>query len=256
MAKPSIFSKKYDRTRRRRKFLKQLAIVILLLVALFFLFRNPIMDKVNKVRQDIIEEEMVVNAPNQDQEIDPEEKPIETPVEEEILLTFMLEDETEFIFEMEKEGEDLLFKLPTERPNYEIDRSPNKTQLVILDEETQELYLANANGDLRNITYRIYENSKGYTESKESILNRKDNFVWAEQPRFLNEETVVYMSQLPWFDERRFLYIVELDPLSHRNFQSVFGRDLTLKELEEKGLAYEKADKTYYFTSDFKIITP
>ena len=64
------------------------------------------------------------------------------------------------------------------------------------------------------------------------------------------------MSQLPWFDERRFLYIVELNPLSHKNFQSVFGTDVVLKNLDEIGLAYEKAGKLYYFTREYKILTP
>ncbi len=257
MAKPSIFSKKYDKSRRRRRFFKQLALVILLLVALFFIFRNPIMDKVNKVKQDISEEELVTNTPSQEIEPETPETPVETPVEEEkILLTYGIDEEKELSFEMEKSDETLIFKTPEAIEGYEVDLSPSKTQLVILDQATQELFLASNSGEITNITYRVYKSSKGYTETKESILKRKPDFIWAEQPRFLDEDTVVYMSQLPWFDERKFLYIVELNPLTHRNFQSVFGQDLALKELDDKGLAYEKAGNMYYLTSDFKIVNP
>ncbi len=81
MAKPSIFSKKYDKSRRRRRFFKQLALVILLLVALFFIFRNPIMDKVNKVKQDITEEELVTNTPSQEPEPESPQIQVESPDE-------------------------------------------------------------------------------------------------------------------------------------------------------------------------------
>jgi|LFRM01.1.fsa_nt_gb hypothetical protein len=257
MAKPSIFSKKYDKTRRRRRFFKQLALVILLLIALFFIFRNPIMDKVNKVKQDITEEELVTNTPSQEPEPESPQTQVESPAEEEkILLTYGIGEEKELSFEMEKNDGNLIFKTPNAIEGYELDLSPSKTQLVVLDADTQELYLAKNSGEITNITYRVYKSSKGYTESKESILNRTPGFIWAEQPRFLDEETVVYMSQLPWFDDRKFLYIVELNPLTHRNFQSVFGRDLVLKDLDDKGLAYEKADKMYYLTSEYKIINP
>lgn len=257
MAKTSIFSQKYDKKRRRKKVFKQLALVILLLIVLFLIFRNPILDKVNKVRQDITEENIATESPKNEEESYPPETQVETPIiEEKITKIYKLTPEKEISLDLENEGENLVFKAPELKVNYELDRSPSKSQMVILDTQTQELYLIKVDGQVTNITYRIYKNNKGYTESKESILKRRDNFVWAEQPRFLDEDTVVYMSQLPWFDERRFLYIVELDPLSHKNFQSVFGTDLILKNLDALGLAYEKAGETFYFTPEYEIIKP
>lgn len=256
MAKTSIFSQKYDKKRRRKNFLKKLALVILLLFILVLIFQNPIMDKVNKVRQDINEENTMVEKPKDSEEPIPVETLVETPVEKKIIVTFTLEEGRLLLFEMEDGEEGVVFKEPEGEDGYEMDLSMDKSQMVILDQNSQELYLAKASGEIENITYRIYKNSRGYTESKENILKRNPDFVWAEQPRFLDEDTVVYMSQLPWFDERRFLYIVELNPLSHKNFQSVFGTDVILKERDALGLAFEKAGKNYYFTSEYKILTP
>ncbi len=257
MAKTSIFSQKYNRRRKRKDFFRRLGFVILFLAIIFLIFGKPIMDKVNKVRQDISEENMGVQTP-----VDPKEplnpETLVEAVEDEpsIFESFTFEEGHTLSLEILESHGMLVFKEPVVIEGYEMDLSPEKGQMVILDQKSQELYLAQSNGNLKNISYPIYKNSKGYTESKESILSRINGFVWAEQPRFLNENTVVYMSQLPWFDERRFLYIVELNPLSHRNFQSVFGTDVILKDLNEKGLVYEKAGKTYYFTSDYKILTP
>lgn len=256
MAKTSIFSQKYDKKRRQKKRIIKLALVLLFLGILFPLFRTPIMDKVNKVKQDITDENLVIETPENNEEPIVAETPVETPVEKKIFTSFTLEEDTLISFEMEENETGLVFKVPEVNEGYEVDLSKDRTKILILDRDSQELYLAKANGEYENITYRIYKSSKGYTESKESILRRKPDFIWAEQPRFLDEDTVVYMSQLPWFDERKFLYIVELDPLSHRNFQSVFGTDVVLKELNETGLAYEKAGETYYFTPEYKIIKP
>ncbi len=256
MAKTSIFSQKYDKRRKQKNFIKKLALLIFLLVIIFLIFRNPIMDKVNKVKQDITEEELVEKSELPDSAQTPETI-VETPEsEKKIFADFTLDQTNTLSLEMEDGEDGLIFKEPTMEEAFEFDRSPDHTQMVILDKTSQELYLAKANGELTNITYRVYKNSRGYTESKENILSRTKDFVWAEQPRFLDEDTVVYMSQLPWFDERKFLYIVELNPLSHRNFQSVFGTDLVLKELDEKGLAYEKAGKPFYFSREYKILTP
>ena len=67
---------------------------------------------------------------------------------------------------------------------------------------------------------------------------------------------MVYMSQLPWFDERRFLYIVELNPLSHKNFQRVGGTDVELLERTEMGLKFRIKDVEEVLTPDYKVVSP
>lgn len=260
MSKTSIFSSKYEKRQRRKRFFRNFLLFLLLVAALILIFRKPIMEMVEKVKQDIAQEEVqkeeileqlpetVVN-----EEV---ETPSEEPEEEKVYVTAVLPGSEAVSLQVMEENGAKVFSPDLELPLMETDISPAKNQVVILDSTTQNLFLVDIEGNVTDITYKTYvKKDKTYSASKEEIIARYNNeFVWGEQPRFLDEDTVVYMSQLPWFDERRFLYVVELSPLSHRNFQSVFGTDVVLKALSEKGLAFEKEGKTYYLTADFKII--
>lgn len=257
----SIFSNQYQKRQRRKKFIQRLIFLLIILAGLVLIFRKPILEMIEKVKQDIAQEnvqkeEILENLP---ETVVNEE--VETPVEEEpvvekVFVNVTLPDGKAFPLEVLEESGEKVFAPLTELAAMEGDLSPSKKQAVILDQATQDLFLVNLDGVVTDITYKIYKTKKGYTEPKEKILGRIEGFVWAEQPKFLDEDTVVYMSQLPWFDERRFLYIVELAPLSHRNFQSVFGTDVVLKELTETGLAYETKGITYHLTPDYKIVKP
>ncbi len=255
----SIFSSKYHKREKRRRFFKKLAIFLFIIAALVLLFRKPLLEMVEKVKQDIAQEtvqkeEILEKIPEIIEE-EAEEPMIEEPVMEKEYLSVELPIEKEVSLEVLEENGEKIFAPLTELEGMEGDVSPSKSQAVILDKETQDLFLIGVDGTVTDITYKIYKNSKNYTESKESILRRMgEEFVWAEQPKFLDEDTVVYMSALPWFDDRRFLYAVELEPLSHRNYQGVFGKDVVLGELTELGLSYTKEEKTFYFTPEYKII--
>lgn len=256
----SIFSSKYHKKQKRKRFFRKLALLILFLAALALLFRKPILEMVEKVKQDIAQEEV-----QKEQILDqiPEtvtNEEVEEPVEEEPeivkeYVTARLPLEKEVSLEVAEEEGEKIFAPVAELSGMEGDISPSGKLAVILDQESQDLFLVDTQGEVTDITYKVYKNSRGYTESKESILGRREGFVWAEQPKFLDEDTVVYMSELPWFDARRFLYIVELEPLSHRNYQSVFGTDVVLGERTEEGLTYTKEGRTYTLTPDYRIIS-
>ncbi|MBR0575799.1 hypothetical protein KCG48_05520 [Proteiniclasticum sp. BAD-10] len=257
----SIFSSQYQKKQRRKSFFKKLAVFLLLAVALVIIFRKPILAKVEKVRQDILQEEkqkeeLLENLPPTPVETPETAETPGEPVVEEKTVTLTLPGDVRLALSLEGEGEDLHFAPLTELVGYQADLSPSGKLLVLQKDDVQELYVADPAGTVTEITYRIYKSSRGYTETKESILGRLPGFVWSTQPRFLDEDTVVYLSQLPWFDNRRFLYVVELNPLSHKSFQSVKGVNVTLKGRTEKGLEYEADGKTRYLTPDMKIISP
>lgn len=261
MSKTSIFSSKYEKRQRRKRFFRNLLFFIVLVAAMILIFRKPIMEMIEKVRQDIAQEEVqkeeiLEQLPETVVNEEPETPVEEEPVVEKVYVTAVLPGSEAVSLEVIEENGAEIFAPSLELPGMESSISPAKNQLVILDSETQNLYLVDIEGNVTDITYKVYtKKDKTYSATKQQILDSYNGeFVWGEQPRFLDEDTVVYMSQLPWFDERRFLYIVELNPLSHRNFQSVFGTDVVLKELTEKGLEFEKEGKTYYLTSDYKII--
>lgn len=261
MAKTSIFSSKYHKRQKRKKLFQRTALFLLVAAALFLLFRTPITNMVERVRQNIKEEEK-----QREEILEQIPTPVETPAEEEepeepllpepVYLTVTLPGGEMFSIEVVEENGEKLFKPLDGTLPMEADLSPSRKKLVALESTTQDLYLVDTEGAVTDITYRTYKNTRGYTASKESILERLPDFDWASQPKFLDEDTVVYMSQLPWFDERRFLYIVELDPLSHRNFQRVGGEEVVLLERVENGLKFSIKGVEEVLTPDYKVVNP
>lgn len=260
MAKTSIFSSKYHKRQKRIKFIRRTVLLLLFIAALFLLFRSPITDMVERVRQNIAEEQK-----QREDILDQIETPVETPAEEEpeeplepepVYLEVTLPGGESFAAEIVEENGEKFFKELDGTLPLEADLSPSRKLLVALETSTQDLYLVDTEGVITDITYRIYKNTKGYTATKESILERIPGFDWASQPKFLDEDTVVYMSQLPWFEERRFLYIVELEPLSHRNFQRVGGMDVLLLERTDAGLKFRIKDKEEVLTPEYKVVSP
>jgi hypothetical protein len=260
MAKTSIFSSKYHKRQKRKKFIRRTALLVLILAALFLLFRTPITNMVERVRQNIAEEEK-----QREEILEQVPTPVETPAEEEpeepaepepVYVTVTLPGGEMFSDEIIEENGEKLFEELDGTISLEADLSPSRKMLVVLEESTQDLYLVDTEGAVTDITYRTYKNTRGYTASKESILEQIPGFDWASQPKFLDEDTVVYMSQLPWFDERRFLYIVELNPLSHRNFQRVGGTDVELLERTENGLKFRIKEVEEILTPDYKVVSP
>ncbi|SDI94048.1 hypothetical protein [Proteiniclasticum ruminis] len=260
MAKTSIFSSKYHKRQKRKKFIRRTALLVLILAALFLLFRTPITNMVERVRQNIAEEEK-----QREEILEQVPTPVETPAEEEpeepaepdpVYVTVTLPGGEMFSAELIEENDEKLFEELDGTISLEADLSPSRKMMVVLEESTQDLYLVDTEGAVTDITYRTYKNSRGYSASKESILERTPDFIWASQPKFLDEDTVVYMSQLPWFDERRFLYIVELNPLSHKNFQRVGGTDVELLERTEMGLKFRIKDVEEVLTPDYKVVSP
>ncbi|NLC65523.1 MAG: hypothetical protein GX752_01115 [Clostridium sp.] len=253
----SIFSSKYQKKQRRKKIIKRIFLVIILLVVLFFVFRNPILDKINKVKSDINKEnhnKQETLVPETSFEEEPDQTPeTEVEEEEELYNTFKTSFDEEIKVIYKEENGEKLYEEVLDSSAIESDISPSKKAVIILEKDSQDLFYMDIDGNVTDITYKTYVSSKGYRESKESILNRLEGFIWSRNPKFLDDDTVVYLSSLPWFDERQFLYVVELDPLNHYNYQNVKGVNINLLELTEEGLQYEVAGKKYYLTEDFKI---
>jgi len=63
MAKTSIFSSKYEKRRKRKAFLKNLAIGTAVILVIALIVYKPLMNKVEQVRQRIAEEKYLKENP-------------------------------------------------------------------------------------------------------------------------------------------------------------------------------------------------
>lgn len=252
MAKTSIFSSKYEKRRKRKVFLRNLGIMTLIVLVIGLIVYKPLMHKVEQVRQRIAEEKYLKANPTVIPTVPTEVIP-EAEVPESFKVMLPSGKEAEVYYE-KTDGVFSFLKIE-ETEAWSGDVSPSGKLAVVFDKESQEMVLVDEAGLQTDITYRVYKNSKGYTETKESIMARIEGFVWSEEPRFLSDNQVVFMSMLPWFKaEERYMYVFDIAGKTHKSLQTIKGKEVVFGELTDKGLMVTMDGNARYLTPGLKVV--
>lgn len=268
MAKTSIFSNKYEKKMRRRRFVRNLLILVALVAVVGLVIYKPLMNKVAEVRLKVEQENIQKETP-------PAENPVvtapgaeppagETPVpgtgvaEQPAGNTFKvtLNSGLEVSLPYDVVDGKNVFRDVVETDAYAGDVSPTRALAVVIDKVTQESFLVDAAGTLKEITFKVYKSKSGAQQTREQAMARKPGIVWAQTPMFLDEGRVVYLSVAPWFKEEKYLWVYTIETDTHKSFQSIKGTDVVLTGLKEKGMGYTlKADGVEkYLTTQLKIV--
>ena len=255
MAKPSIFSRDYEKKmkRRKRKIIISILIALVVIFALFFKFKVQDMDFTNikdkiqawvdsgKPEEELIDEEEIIEEP--EEEIVPEKTFIDLNVEEGVIVKAEYIDEagTKKFVAIE----------PIEGITYNI--SPSGQQILIVD-KNQNIKIFNIDGTLRDITKSQYVSQGGSVFPKENILADTPEYIWHSQAKFINETRVLYISQLPYFgasSTNKYIWIVDLENGTENVLWNLTGPDITVGELDqEKGLSVTVNGVNYYINAD------
>lgn len=246
LGKPSIFSREYDRKMKVRKRRRTVLLFCLIAVAVYYVgystytnwqdnyLKNKSKDSngylTNKTPEKV--EDTTKEEPEKDKEQSPAEAPhddkffdVKMPNGRQFKLIYTEENGIKTIKNVVSEENGLLF----------FNISPSATKVVILDIE-QEMYIADLTGSVKNISKTEYITTGGTRIDKTSYLKRKPEFQWHSTPKFINETTVVYASQMPWFATKKSVYKVDINTSTHQKIPSLTGENLSFDVLEEKGL--------------------
>jgi Sec-independent protein translocase protein TatA len=137
--------------------------------------------------------------------------------------------------------------------NYNI--SPSGKGIVISDTKTQSMTYVDIDGNKQDISYSQYTSSGGTTFKRENVTKENPAYIWSQSPKFLDEENIAYITQVPWFDNRTTKYIWKVNVKSKEftHLQGIEGDDLKLNNLTDKGLEVVITDKTKYVKADGQI---
>ena len=210
MAKPSIFSKDYEKRMKRRRLRIIIAVGLIIVVAGLFVYkfkiqnmdfsnvRNKLQAWVDSDNPDLQPQKTQESEKVQvkDTEIkDTESKPeppkkayIEAKISDKVVAKCeykVVDKKKEFVSMKKIDG-----------ASYDI--SPNKQMLLILDKD-QNMKLVDIDGKVTDITKGEYVSTKGAKFSKDTIIKNDKNYVWHNQAKFLDDENIVYVSNLPYF---------------------------------------------------------
>ncbi len=258
MAKPSIFSKDYEKKMKRRRLKIIIAVSLVAIIAglLIYKFKIENMDFSNvrnKLQAWVDSDNPDIQKPKEETKVpevkEPEVKPeipkktyIEAKLGGGIVAKCeykTVDDKKEFIGMEKLEG-----------ASYDI--SPNKQLLLILDKD-QNMKLVDINGKVADITRKEYVSTKGTKFPKDTIIKKDKDYVWHDQAKFLDDNKIVYGSNLPYFGTaatKEYLWIYNIKNKNNTLVRNISGKGITIGKIVPKKGIEIKVDKSEYILND------
>lgn len=247
MGKPSMFSENYDKQMRRRRRIKALLIIVAVVGIIFTIIhfttkndnkttrdKNKQETKVeDKKKQDTKKDVEQNKKPQVNNEQKPETKPVNEVKEESIKLSNNEEVKVKYnLVNNKRQYTEVMAK------NVEYSISPSKKHLLYLDKSSQSLILVDEDGNKNDITNKQYTSSKGKVFSKEVVLKSNPQYIWNTSPKFADDNTIIYLSQLPWFNkgENKYVWKYTISTGTHEYLVNKGGSQITYGNVSEAGL--------------------
>ncbi|MCY6484439.1 hypothetical protein OW763_08820 [Clostridium aestuarii] len=266
MSKPSIFSKGYDEKMRKRKKRRRILIVAVIIIGVTYvlLFNKNIgkniaqgfKSEIEKISEKIIKlkNNEAPNSENEEKNINEEkESKLDNVKKEEVKgeIKEKVKQETMSIKLSNGEEINLIFIMNNGKKNYEdvnpkniqYSISPSKNKVVLIEKNTQNMILIDEKGSKTDITKKQYISSKGTVFPKGDRLKINPNYIWNSYPKFLDDDNIIYFSQLPWFNkkEERFIWKYTISANKHEQYlesssKEIFGKQIEYGNITKDGL--------------------
>ncbi|EET84117.1 conserved hypothetical protein [Clostridium carboxidivorans P7] len=133
--------------------------------------------------------------------------------------------------------------------------SPSGKNMIVYDDKVQGIILMDINGNKQDISNMQYTASDGTVITKNAQLSAQPNYVWCSSPRFIDENNVAYISQLPWLGKTtKYVWIETIANKNQMLVQNVpESEDIKFDKLTDKGLTVISGGKTLFLTSDGNV---
>jgi hypothetical protein len=258
VAKPSIFSKDYQkRMRRRRTGFAVLIIAAVIVAAVAFITGKNYLSKNNQQQANntsTAENAKDANSTTSTDKNTTDVKEAETPKEEG--FEFKLADGTSLkaVYTTTGTVKKFQYVSPKEK-NVNFSINPTGDKIIVFDSGAQSIMLIDAAGKVQDITNQAYTSSKGTVFKKENVLSSYKNYIWCSSPAFISDTKVAYISQLPYFQKTtEYVWTVDLTTNKHKQVSNVSGEKITFGKLESKGLAMNVDGSVYYITATGSVV--
>lgn len=263
VAKPSMFSKDYDERMRKRKKIRRILtmIVVLLVIIGAVLFSSNIGNSI-KIGLDKVNNKVNDKNKNGLKNTESKEKTISKEKEENQQQVTKTEKQNENKSEVDtnkgtqviklSNGEEinLVYSIANNQRQYievlsktiQYSISPTKKRIVLLEKNTQNIILVDEMGSVKDITKKEYVSTKGTVFSKDSVLKNNPGYIWSSLPKFIDDNNIIYISQLPWFNrgEDKFIWRYTVSANVHNQIITeggeISGKEISYGKLLKDGL--------------------
>ena len=245
MGKPSIFSKEYQKHKKRKQ--KKIAFLVLFVIVtiIFFGYVSPVSQLIKgsslykelqaKYKDNGYSDQQEENTPNEESPGDSEED--QGGLEEERYFEISLaEDKEGKIYYKESDGK-IIFLSFSGGEGFQYEVSPSKEKMLIFDSNNQDIYEIETESSIKNLTYEYYTTTKGSKIYKANTLSSNPNYLWHGSPRYLTEDKIVYRSQLPWLNtSNEYIWILDINTNKYTYINSSRAKSIDFGILSEEGL--------------------
>ena len=260
MAKPSIFSKDYQKRMRRRRtgFAVLIVAVVIFAVAAFITGKNYL-SKNNQQNANSASSTTSTDKTTTDktktETKSTETKTADTPKEEG--FDFKLADGTSLkaVYTVTDTMKDFQYVSPKEKNVY-FDINPPGDKIVVFDSGAQSMILIDSTGKVQDITSSSYKSSNGTLYKKENVLKAYKGYIWCNSPVFISDTKVAYISQLPYFQKStEYVWIVDVTTGKNTKINNAYsGEKITFGQFESKGMKLDIDGKVYYITATGSVV--
>jgi len=278
MKRPSIFSKHYEKEiKKRRKIISLLIIIPIIGLIIFFktgfsglintgvsmkngingiLFNKSKENTKDKVAEVQKKSEKVVKQQQKSQTVTTADTTKAKMDAKNGTFIVLLSDGQKISVEYNVQSAVKSIKGVSNSKDISYDISPSKKAIVIQSTKNQDLLYYDVNNISKDITKKTHISSKNVIFPKENKLKNSPNYIWSILPKFIDEDNVAYVSELPWMNEKAVEYIwkVNLKNNIHTQVKPASGTKITFKNITTKGLEANIDGNVVYVTSLGEIV--
>lgn len=233
MAKPSIFSRDYEKIMRKRK--KRRNIIVLLSVLTLTISTIIIkydMQKISAAFKDIaFSKELILSNFKTEN--------INIPIDDYILTLKVIRNN------------DALEIVDIYCDKDLISSDINKNTVLIID-NNQKMYLVNTKKEIIDLTLDEYVTEDGEKICRSEMLNNNPNYLWHTNGRIVNDEKIAYVTNLPepYDESEKKVTFVTVNDNIHNINESLRGTSIKIYESDENGLKVEIDGNIMYITNE------
>lgn len=268
MGKPSIFSRDYERIKKKRRRKITVLVVFIMLIILGVVFNGNVKVWVGKnlnIKSGLSifkKKDKVAKTQAEEKGKDIGKPKVQTAeqakpqVLEEKGYTITLSSGNQIKLVYEEVNNDKKFKyVSPETSGVVYTINPSGKNIIILDDKNQNLLCCDIDGNQTDITKKEYASESGQIFNKESTLTNNPNYIWHSSPKFIDDGNAAYVSRLPWFNNEttKYVWTVNVKTKEHTYKSKLSGEKVTLGDITDKGLTLVVNDKTYYLKGNGEI---
>nr|WP_207730234.1 tRNA (guanine-N1)-methyltransferase [Clostridium botulinum] len=253
--------------RKRRTFF---SVIVIILISLVIIFTNngigkKIKNSLNQIKEETKAEEEQKNKQQEQKENKKEnenenknaatvKKESEVPKDNNIEVQLEDNMKIKLIYIEDSNKNKTIKYIDLNKNNLLYDINPSKNSIVVTNPKTQNIYLVNLNGEKQDITNKQYTSTSGTTFQKDAILASKQDYLWGVLPKFIDNDNIAYVSQLPWFNKTtKYVWMYNIKNKTHLYNQNISGEDIKFDKLTEKGLTVVSDGRTLFLKADGNI---